>query len=78
MMFDNPDRIAHPVAKVVTSLGIAGLTANLSLVEWVQIVSGCLAALYSALLIAEWMWKRAVRPLALRRGWITRPDDLDV
>lgn len=37
---------------------------------WTDIGKVC-AATYSMLILAEWLWKRAVRPFAIRRGWIS-------
>lgn len=65
--------IEAPVAKVATSITAAALGA----LSWSDIAA-ILAAIYSTLLIAEWLWKRVFRPLAIRRRWIkTRVKTLD-
>ena len=57
--------IEAPVAKVATSITAVALGA----LSWSDIAA-ILAAIYSTLLISEWMWKRVFRPLAIRRRWI--------
>jgi len=58
------DDIKHPVAKVASAgaVFLGGMT-------WGEVAS-MLAALYTACLIIEWLWKRVLKPLAQRRGWI--------
>lgn len=55
--------IAAPAAKIVSAWAAVCLTS------WADIAS-FLAAIYSALLISEWSWKRVLRPFATRKGWI--------
>jgi hypothetical protein len=55
--------IAAPVAKAATAWAAVGITS------WAEFAS-FLAAVYSALLIAEWCWKRFLRDFAKRRGWL--------
>jgi len=57
--------VAAPAAKIFTAWAAVGITS------WAEIAS-FLAAIYSALLIAEWTWKRALRPFAVRKGWISK------
>lgn len=45
-------------------------------------IAAVLAALYTVLLIVEWVWKRIGRPIAEARGWVKprrrrRSDDDD-
>lgn len=39
--------------------------------DWGQIAE-MLAALYTVLLIADWLWRRVARPTAESRGWLQR------
>lgn len=57
------DSVQHPVLKVA-SVGVAWLGG----MTWGEFAS-FLAALYTVCLLTEWMWKRVLKPLALRRGW---------
>jgi hypothetical protein len=36
--------------------------------SWADLAA-ILAAMYSAILIGEWLWKRAIRPAMVRIGW---------
>lgn len=65
--------IEAPVTKVATSITAAAVGA----LSWSDIAA-ILAAVYSSLLIAEWMWKRVFHPIAVRRRWIkTRVKTID-
>lgn len=55
--------VTSPGVKIVTAWAAVGITS------WAD-VAAALAALYSAILIAEWVWKRMLRPFCERRGWI--------
>lgn len=57
--------VAMPGAKIVTAWAAFALTS------WTD-VAGALAAVYSLLLILEWLWKRLGRPFAEDRGWVKR------
>lgn len=67
--------VQHPILKAV---GAVGLTlAGHSLADWAQLaglISTCLASIYCACLISEWMWKRIVRPWGRRLGLIKHPE----
>lgn len=58
------DDIKHPVAKVASAglVFLGGMT-------WGEVAS-MLAALYTACLVTEWAWKRVLKPMAQRMGWI--------
>lgn len=55
--------IAAPVAKAATAWAAVGITS------WAEFAS-FLAAIYSLILIAEWLWKRFGRDWAEKRGWL--------
>ena len=57
--------VAHPGIKIATAWGALMVTS------WAD-VAAALAAIYSALLICEWLWKRLIRPFCERRGWVKR------
>lgn len=76
--------VDHAVLKSGTALGGAGAAhalagteiavktqIGLSLSTWAD-VAAFLAAVYSAVLLLEWLWKRVGRPFAERRGWVAR------
>lgn len=60
-------------AKIDTAkAGSAWLGVGLaSSTDWAQIAS-MLAALYTLLLIVEWLWRKLLRPVAEARGWVKR------
>jgi hypothetical protein len=55
--------IAAAVAKVATVWAAVGITS------WADAAS-FLAAIYTAMLICEWLWKRVFKPIAVREGWL--------
>lgn len=57
--------VAAPVVKVVTAWAAVGFTS------WTD-VAAFLAAVYSAILIGEWCWKKCGRPFFEARGWLKR------
>jgi len=57
------DVIDSPLLKVATAWAAIGITS------WADFAS-FLAAAYSMCLLAEWLWKKLIKPLAMRRGWI--------
>lgn len=61
------DDIKHPAIKGA-SVG-AALVGGLT---WGELAS-MLAALYTGCLLIEWLWKRVLKPLAQRRGWLAGP-----
>lgn len=58
------DQIKNPAAKAASGILVAW--AGMSWGERAQMA----AFLYTMCLITEWLWKRILKPLALRRGWI--------
>lgn len=62
---DGQQTVAAPAIKVVTAWTAVGFTS------WADVAS-FLAAVYTALLIAEWLWKKFGRPFAEEHGWIRR------
>jgi len=55
-----------------TKLGTAW--AAVGITSWADFAA-VLAAIYSALLIGEFLWKKVLRPLAKWRGWIKADGD---
>ncbi len=43
--------------------------ATVNAIPWGTIAS-IMAVIYTLLLIAEWLWKRVIRPIAERRRWV--------
>lgn len=62
-MSDRHETIAAPVAKAATAWAAVGITS------WAEFAS-FLAAMYSLLLIGEWCWKRFLREMLVKRGWL--------
>lgn len=56
--------VAAPVIKIITAW-----LAALGLKSWGDVAS-LLAAIYTALLIIEWFWKKFWRPIFIARGWV--------
>jgi hypothetical protein len=57
--------VTHPVVKIATAWGALAITS------WADLAAA-LAAVYSALLIGEWFWKKFIRPFCERQGWLAR------
>jgi hypothetical protein len=55
--------IAAPMLKVATVWAAIGITS------WSD-MAAFLAAVYSLLLLIEWLWKKVFRPFAVWRGWV--------
>lgn len=69
-MNDNAE-IHSPLLKVASAWALIGVTS------WAD-AAAFLGAVYSALLILEWLWKKIFRPLAVDAGWIkTTPAAAD-
>lgn len=58
----NPDEIQNQFFKVGSLWALIGITS------WTE-AAAFLGALYSAILIAEWVWKK-IKPSFIARGWI--------
>lgn len=61
-MGDTP--INHAAVKAVSAVGVF---ATIDL--WTTVGKVC-AATYSVAILAEWLWKRIFKPLALHYGWV--------
>lgn len=62
--------IEQPLAKFISLWALIGITS------WTDFAA-FLGALYSMLLIGEWMWKKALRPVCIARGWLKLPPAKD-
>jgi len=58
------DDIKHPAIKATSSAAIW-----FGSMSWGEIAQ-MMAALYTLCLITEWAWKRLLKPLAQRWGWV--------
>lgn len=56
--------ISHPMLK-----GVSAVVVTAGGLTWGEIAS-ILAGIYTLCLITEWAWKKLVKPLAIRKGWI--------
>lgn len=59
------DDVKHPVIKAASGTVLA-VWSDMSWGERAQMA----AFLYTLCLLIEWLWKRVLKPLAQRRGWI--------
>lgn len=50
-------------------LKIGTLWATIGITSWAELAS-FLAVVYSLLLIGEWLWKKAIKPMLISRGYI--------
>lgn len=68
--------VAAPVVKAASAWVAAG--ASIGITSWTDVsaaataVSAAIAALYTFALLAEWVWKKAIRPFFEYKGWIAR------
>lgn len=53
----------------VTLFKVGSAWALIGITSWADFASA-LAALYTVILLGEWLWKHAIRPLCERKGWI--------
>jgi hypothetical protein len=58
---EEPASIASPAIKIATAWGAVGITS------WADAAS-FLATLYTAVLLVEWIWKKAIKPALQSRG----------
>lgn len=65
MNTDQQSTVTAPVVKVVTAWAAVGITS------WADVAS-ILAALYTLVLLLDWVWKKFGRPFAEDRGWVRR------
>lgn len=63
--------VSFPIAKAASALGSAGI-AGMTVNELAALIASVLAAIYSALLIGEWVWKRFLRGWLQDAGWISK------
>lgn len=61
----NDNQISAPALKIGTAWAAVGITS------WSD-VAAFLAAVYTTLIMGEWLWKKVGRPFAERRGWVSR------
>ncbi len=62
-MNDNSDSISFPIAKIISAWAAFGVTSWSDFAAFV-------AAMYTCLLVAEFLWKKVFKPIAVARGWI--------
>lgn len=58
--------VSNPIAKVGTAL-VAGFGVS----SWSDLAA-LIAFVYTACLLAEWLWKKCGRPFCESRGWLPR------
>ena len=64
-MNDPQQTVAAPGLKIVSAWSAVAITS------WADFAA-MLAALYTLLLISEWLWKKVGRPFCEARGWLAR------
>ena len=60
--------VAAPVAKAGTAIAVSSF-AGVSAADW----AAWLAATYTSFLMVEWLWKKLIKPLLVRHGWMAPP-----
>ena len=55
--------ISSPMLKIISAWALIGITS------WADFAA-FLGAVYTSLLILEWLWKKVLRPIAVSKGWI--------
>lgn len=64
-------QLANDEGGVGLATRIASLWALVGITSWADFAA-FVAAIYSLLLIGEWLWKRLGRPFAERHNWLAR------
>lgn len=64
MSIEQHTSVAQPVPKLITAW-----LAAIGIASWSDFAA-MVAAVYSLLLIGEWIWKRFGRPYSERKGWV--------
>lgn len=62
-MIDEHTKIDSAGAKIVSAWALIGITS------WADFAA-FLGAIYTAVLLGEWAFKKVVRPICIRRGWM--------
>lgn len=70
--------IKHPVAKAASAIGTgatvkaaeAAVSPEAAAVWTLGDMASLAALVYSLCLLIEWLWKRVLKPIAQRRGWV--------
>lgn len=65
---EDVDKIAAPVAKVVTAWSLVGVSNLAEAATLFTAIASALAAFYTFLLMSEWFWKRLWKPLFTHFG----------
>lgn len=60
---NNDTTIHHAGAKFAAAFGV------FATIEWWTNVGKVCGALLSLALLTEWVWKKLIKPLAIKRGW---------
>lgn len=58
----------------IAAIKLTSVWAAVGITSWADFAA-FLAAVYSALLIVEWFWKKAIRPFCELRGWMAPKGD---
>lgn len=60
---DDATKIDAAGVKIVSAWAVIGITS------WADFAA-FLGAIYTAVLLAEWVFKKIIRPICIRRGWM--------
>lgn len=63
-MNDTTDPISSPLLKLASAWAAVGITSWSDFAAFV-------AAMYTLCLIGEFVWKKIIKPIAVREGWMT-------
>ena len=59
------DSVSHPEIKIASAWALVGITS------WADFAA-FVAAIYTLILLGEWVWKKLIRPFCESRGWLKR------
>ena len=62
---------SEQVTVAAPELKIASVWAAVAVTSWADFAA-MLAALYTLILICEWVWKKFLRPFSEAKGWVKR------
>lgn len=62
-------------AKVSAAWGSVAVANSAAIANWAQAIASIAAAIYTVMLIIEFVWKKLGRPVCEARGWIKSKKD---
>jgi len=72
-MNDTTDPISSPVLKIISAWIAAGF-AQIGVSSWSDFAA-FVAGMYTCMLAIEFLWRKIVKPIALRHGWLCKQQE---